>query len=156
MITQELYIPRYDWCVRAYYAVSTYWAGKILRDLEGIGCRGLELATARKNLLAGDLDTGLTYSDISGHNSVMVISLTSSPAEFLNSWMHEMRHLSRHIEQACGISPYGEEAAYLAGEIGQRMFPVAKRFLCEHCRKELTYGEIHKHTDRRSRRHEVL
>lgn len=107
-----------------------------------------ELATARKNLTSGNLDTGLTYSNISGRNTVMVISLTSSPAEFLNSWLHEMRHLSRHIEQACAISPYGEEAAYLAGEIGQRMFPVAKRFICEHCRKELTYGKIHRHIDK--------
>lgn len=72
-----------------------------------------------------------------GRNTVMVISLTSTPAEFLNSWLHEMRHLSRHIELTCGISPYGEEAAYLAGDIGHRMFPVAKNFICEHCRKEL-------------------
>lgn len=67
----------------------------------------------------------------------MVISRTSTPAQFLNSWLHEMRHLSRHIERACGISPYGEEAAYLAGDIGQRMFPVARKFICEHCRKRL-------------------
>lgn len=51
--------------------------------------------------------------------------------------VHEMRHLSRHIERACGISPYGEDAAYLAGDIGQRMFPVARKFICEHCRKRL-------------------
>lgn len=148
MITQEFYIPRYGWCVKAYYAVTTYWVGMILRDLMAIGCSGNELATARKNLASGNLDTGLTYSDFAGRNAVMVISLTSSPAEFLNSWLHEMRHLSRHIEQACAISPYGEEAAYLAGEIGQRMFPVAKRFICEHCRKELTYGKIHRHIDK--------
>lgn len=137
MITQEFYIPRYDWCVKSYYAVSTYWVDKILRDLMAIGCHGKELDTARGNLAAGDLDTGLTYSDMSGRNSVMVISLTSSPAQFLNSWLHEMRHLSRHIEWTWGISPYGEEAAYLAGEIGQRMFPVARKFICEHCRKAL-------------------
>ena len=100
-------------------------------------CRGKDLETARRNLMAGNLNTGLTYSDFAGRNTVMVISLTSTPAEFLNSWLHEMRHLSRHIEQAFGISPYGEEAAYLAGDIGQRMFPVAKNFICEHCRKEL-------------------
>lgn len=105
------------------------------RSLMSIGCAGMDLLRARHNLTVGDLDTGLTNSDFAGRNTVMVISLTSSPAEFLNSWLHEMRHLSRHIEQACGISPYGEEAAYLAEEIGQRMFPVAKRFICEHCKR---------------------
>ena len=59
-----------------------------------------------------------------------------------------MRHLTRHIEQANGIDPYGEEAAngidpygeeaaYLAGSVGQKMFPVARKFICEHCRKHL-------------------
>lgn len=137
MIVQDIYIEKYDWCVKIYYAVSTYLVKHILQDLRAIGCNGRELEKAERNLSAGNLNTGLTYSDFNGHNSVMVISLTSTPAQFLNSWLHEMRHLSRHIEQACGISPYGEEAAYLAGDIGQRMFPVAKKFICEHCRKDL-------------------
>ncbi len=67
----------------------------------------------------------------------MVIALTSSPAQFQNSLDHEKGHLCRHISRAFGIDPYSEEEQYLAGEIGQSMFPVAKRFLCEHCRKEL-------------------
>lgn len=137
MIVQDIYIENYDWCVKIYYAVSTYWVEQILEDLRSIGCHGRELEKAERNLSAGNLNTGLTYSDFNGHNSVMVISLTSTPDEFLNSWLHEMRHLSRHIEQTFGISPYGEEAAYLAGDIGQRMFPIAKKFICEHCRKEL-------------------
>lgn len=137
MIVQDIYLPKYEWHVRVYYAVTTYWAERIIADMEDIGCSGERLYRAYRSLLKGDLNTGLTYSDFAGHNSVMVISLTSTPAQFLNSWLHEMRHLSRHIEQACGISPYGEEAAYLAGDIGQRMFPVAKKFICEHCRKNL-------------------
>lgn len=46
-------------------------------------------------------------------------------------------HLCRHISKAFGIDPYGEEAQYLSGYVGQKMFPVAKKFLCEHCRKGL-------------------
>lgn len=45
----------------------------------------------------------------------------------------EKGHLCRHISQAFGIDPYGEEAQYLSGYVGQKMFPVAKKFLCEHC-----------------------
>lgn len=137
MITQDFYLPKYDWHVRVYYAVTTYWRDRILKDLYHIGCRGVELARARENLTDGLMNTGITYSNLRNGETVMVISLTSSPAEFLNSWLHEMRHLSRHIEQSRGISPYGEEAAYLAGTIGQKMFPVAKSFICEHCREKL-------------------
>ena len=137
MIVQDFELPEYGWSVRVYYAVTTYWAERIIRDLVRIGCHDTELRRAYDNLLRGDLNTGITYSNTAAGETVMVISLTSTPAQFLNSWLHEMRHLSRHIERACGISPYGEEAAYLAGDIGQRMFPVARKFICEHCRKRL-------------------
>lgn len=135
MIRQDFYLPKYDWRVRTYYAVTTYWAGRILSDMVRIRCRGIELAKAWRNLRSGDLNTGITYSNFHTGETVMVISRTSSPEEFLNSWEHEKKHLARHIEQACGIDPFGEEAAYLEGEIAQRMFPVAKRFICEHCRE---------------------
>lgn len=135
MIRQEIYIPKYDWRVRIYYAMTTYWAGRILSDMERIGCRGSGLAKAWRNLRSGDLNTGLTYSNFQTGETVMVISLTSSPEEFLNSWEHEKKHLARHIEQSYGIDPFGEEAAYLEGTIAQKMFPVAKRFICEHCRE---------------------
>lgn len=138
MMVQDFYLPRYDWHVRAYYAVTTYWSGRILRDLSRIGCRGRNLKRAKYNLDAGRLDTGLTYSNFWLGETVIVLSLTTSPEEFLNSWLHEMRHLTRHIEQSFGIDPYGEEAAYLAGSVGQNMFPVAKMFICPHCRNHLT------------------
>ena len=42
-----------------------------------------------------------------------------------------------HICSAYGIDPFGEEYQYLTGEIGQKMFKIARRFLCEHCRNSL-------------------
>lgn len=137
MITQDFYLPRYGWHVRVYYAVTTYWRDRILHDLQRIGCRGDQLERARRNLTDGFRNTGLTYTNFEDGETVMVISLTSSPAEFLNSWEHEKKHLARHVEQAFGIDPYSEEAAYLEGGIAQKMFPVAKNFLCEHCWEEL-------------------
>lgn len=142
MIIQDFYIPQYDWHIRVYYAVTTYWTDDIILDLRRIGCAGNTLRRAYENLERGDLNTGLTYSN--NGESVMVISKTSTPAQFLNSWMHELRHLSRHIEQSCGISPYGEEAAYLAGDIAQRMFPIAQEFICQHCREGLYKKFQHK------------
>lgn len=135
MIVQDFYIGRYGWHVRVYYAVTTYWAGWIAGDLESIGCRGYDLERACRSLESGDLNTGITYSNNRMRETVMVIALTSSPEEFQNSFDHEKGHLCRHISKVFGIDPYGEEEQYLSGEIGQKMFPVAKRFLCEHCRK---------------------
>lgn len=137
MIVQDFYIPKYDWRVRVYYAVTTYWTSEILCELHRIGCRGEDFKQAYRNLSSGALNTGLTYSDFEDRETVMVIALTSSPGEFQNSWDHEKGHLCRHISQVFKIDPYGEEAQYLSGEVGQKMFPIAKNFLCEHCRKNL-------------------
>lgn len=152
MIVQDFDIGRYGWRVRVYYAVTTYHAGRILSDLYRIGCRGRQLAQARDNLTSGYLDTGITYSNFARCETVMVISLTTTPAEFLNSWEHEKKHLARHIEQAFGLNPYSEDAAYLEGEIAMQMFDVAHKFLCEHCRSALMkkYHGKHRQTDRDS------
>lgn len=90
MIVQEFYIPKYgDWHVKVYYAVHTYWADRIIMDLYRIGCRGDSLKRAYRNLTEGRMNTGLTYSDYRKRETVMVISLTSTPEEFQNSWDHE-------------------------------------------------------------------
>ena len=137
MIRQEIYLPKYDWMVRIYYSVTTYWTSRIIFDLRAIGCRGTHLENARASLARHELDTGLTYSDFEGRRTVMVISRASSASEFLNSWIHEMLHLCRHVCRAFGIDPYGEEAAYLSGDVGQKMFRVAKRFVCDCCRGKM-------------------
>lgn len=39
--------------------------------------------------------------------------------------------------ETLNLDVFGEEYEYLVGDIGQEMFPVAKQFFCEHCRKDL-------------------
>lgn len=136
MMVQDFFIDGYGWHVRVYYSTDGRSAGTVLGDLVAIGCRGVELSKARDNLSRGGLDTGLTYSNFSTRETVMALSAASSPAQFLNSWTHEMLHLCRHVSRRFGLDPYGEEAAYLSGSVAQKMFPVARKFLCEHCRKE--------------------
>lgn len=137
MIAQDFYLPRYGWHVRVYYAVTTYRAKEIVTGLRMLGCSGERLKRAKRNLEESRLDTGLTFSNLKMKETLMVISMTSTPGQFLNSWTHEMFHLCRHVARCFYVDPYGEEAAYLAGTVGQKMFPVAKKFLCEHCKDEL-------------------
>lgn len=141
MIRQTIYLGNYDWTVTIYYAVTSVWSERILGELADMGCSDKDYNRARQNLESGNLNTGLTFSSARFHESLMVIGLTSSPEEFASTYDHEKGHLARQICQAFGINPYGEEAQYLAGDIGRKMFPVAKRFLCEHCRAKMTYNK---------------
>lgn len=137
MIRQEIELPRYRWRVVIYYAVTKIYCDDIMDDLREIGCRGIDLAVAYNNLSEGRVNTGLTFSNYDLRETVMVIARTSTPAEFANSYDHERKHLEAHIADAYELDPYGEDIAYLCGDIGQRMFPVSQKFMCEHCRCEL-------------------
>ncbi len=131
MIRQQFDISKYDWKVEVYYAVDCYYTDEIMGRLYDIGCRGDDLQTAYENLSAGKPDTGLTYSNYGTRQTVMVIGITSSAAQFQNSYDHERKHLEAHIAAALGIDPWGEEICYLSGEIGQLMFEKARLMLCD-------------------------
>lgn len=136
MLIQDFYLEDWDWTVKVFYAVDTYYLDEILGELESIGCTGYELVKAEETLSSGDYNLGLTYSNLLGRCSIVVIGLTSSPAEFQNTFDHEKGHLAMHICNALEMDVFGEEFEYLVGEIGLQMFPYAKHFLCEHCRKD--------------------
>ena len=140
MIVQNIYIKDWNWRVTVFYAVTTYYLDEILDELEKIGCSDRKLKEIEDSLLTEQYDIGFTYSNVKDRCSVLVIGLTSSPAEFQNTFDHEKGHLAMHICETDQINPFSEEFQYLTGEIGRAMFPIAKNFLCVHCRIKLKDG----------------
>ena len=130
MIYRELNIPQYNWLVHVFYHVTCYWTDEIMDCLKNIGCPPQKLKESYRNLKACKLNTGLTYSNYHLRESVMVIGKTSSPDEFSDSLMHELRHLEDHIAVACKIPTGGEEIAYLAGYIGKKLSKDVQMFIC--------------------------
>lgn len=118
-----------------YYAVDTYYMDEILEELEMIGCTYAD--EIEEDLTQHPYNNGLTYSNMRRRVSIMVIGLTETPDEFQNTYDHEKGHLAMHIAEEDQMDVFGEEFQYLAGEIGKQTFPIAKRFMCEHCRKNL-------------------
>lgn len=137
MIERKINIHRYDWMLNIYYAVTQYHAVHIMNDLMRIYCPEKIMKRVYSNLRRKTMDTGFTYSNKRMRETVMVIGLHSSPAEFLNSLEHEMRHLIDDICSASGINSSGEEVAYLTGDINQLITPDVQLFMCDCHRKEL-------------------
>ena len=135
MIRQDVYLERWDWYVILYYAVDTYYMNEILEELEMIGCTYAD--EIEEDLTQHPYNNGLTYSNMRRRVSLVVIGLTETPDEFQNTYDHEKGHLAMHIAEEDRMDVFGEEFQYLAGEIGKQTFPIAKRFMCEHCRKDL-------------------
>ena len=109
----------------------------IIDQLKDLGCSESDIESAVDVLGSGDENRGITFSNSSNRESIIVIGETSCPAEFAHSFDHEKLHLAMHIARINNIDPFSEELAYLVGDIGFKTFPIAKFFLCEHCREEL-------------------
>ena len=115
-----------------YYAVDTYYMDEILDELEMIGCTYAD--EIEEDLTQQPYNNGLTYSNMRRRVSLIVIGLTETPDEFQNTYDHEKGHLAMHIAEEDQMDV---EFQYLVGEIGKQTFPIARRFMCEHCRKDL-------------------
>ena len=138
MIRQLIVLPHYgDWEIYAYYATTRYSVDEIMETLCKIGIDAKSAKKAFENLSRGELDTGLCYTNYRTRQSVLVIALTSSSAEFINSWHHELEHLEGHISTVFNLAPTGEEVAYLSGELAMEMYPKIKHLLCDCCRKKI-------------------
>lgn len=134
MIRQEIYLPKYQWRVTAYYSVSCYWTKEIMGELIRLCAGEAVLKSAYENLTSCSLDTGLCFSNGSMRESVLVIAKTSSAEEFFNSFEHEFQHLKGHIATTLGLDPNGEAVAYMSGELARETFPAIRHLLCDCCR----------------------
>lgn len=130
MRTVKLYISKIDWEVIMYFAVTAYHIDDIVHSLEEIYCPDDILLQAKEHLAKGKLDTGLTYSNKALRKSVMVVGLTSSPAQFLNSFEHELRHLVDDIADTDDMPLAGEAVAYLTGDLNSDLWPTIHEFIC--------------------------
>lgn len=137
LLCQEFRLENWDWFVKVFYVVDYIPIDFVIAELEGIGCDQKDIDAAMEVLDSGEDNRGITFSSDKDRESIIVIGETSCPAQFSNSFDHEKLHLTMHIARVNKIDPFGEELAYLAGEIGLLTFPIAKHFLCEHCREDL-------------------
>ena len=133
MIRQIIYVHRYDWTVVAFYNADRWDADRILDEIYDLGISNESINKAADNLYAGLKDTGLTYTNAKERTTIIVLSRTSSKAEFANSWVHEIGHCSKHIALAYGLDCNGEEVNYLGGELAREMQPIAARLMCPTC-----------------------
>ena len=133
MLRQRIYVPKYDWEVVVFYESDRHDAPAILREMDEIGVDEYTYIKANNNLRMGHKDTGLTYTNAKERVSVIVLSRTSSKAEFANTWFHELIHCSMHIARENGLSPDGEAVAYVGGELARSMQPIAARLMCPTC-----------------------
>lgn len=135
MIRQTAYLPEYDWVIKAYFAVSSYWTDEIMAELAFAGADEEQMWKSYYSLSSGNLDEGICFSGADTRTSILVVAKTSSAAEFYNSTTHEFCHLAAQIAHIVGVDPSGEEVAYMVGEMARDFYPNIRHLLCDCCRR---------------------
>ncbi len=135
MIRQRFYHKPTDWRFYVYYVVTKPHADEILECLAEIGCDEDNLAKAHGNLTSGKCDTGLTYTNQSTHETVVVIAKTSTALEFFLSITHEFGHAANHIAQYYGLPLGGEDVRYICDGLLEKTWEISHELLCDCCRK---------------------
>ena len=130
MIKQSFYIDKYDWQVVVLYETSSNDTNYIISTLKRNNAKASILNIAYNNIIANNLNTGFTYSDLDKHKTIIIISKTTSKSELINTIVHEANHLQSHIATAFNLDEKGEEVCYLIGGIVKTMFRVFSKIIC--------------------------
>lgn len=129
MILQYFKLPEYNWEVCAYYDVDPTCKNVIIDQLEEMGCKDEYIERSLDIIGRKVPNTGFTYSNCFSKESVIVISSCTSKEQFMNTLVHEARHLQQHIQDTYGLSDYSEDIYYLIGTIVQIMYRKSKSLL---------------------------
>lgn len=131
MISKELFIEKYDWTLYIHYAVTCYHKQIIMNELMDVNAPIHLMGRVEKNIDKCDMNTGFTYSNCKQRETVTVIGLHSSCAQFLNSLEHELRHLVDDIAKTYDLDMGGEDVAYLTGDINEMIIEDVQQFICD-------------------------
>lgn len=63
--------------------------------------------------------------------SIVAIGKADSKKQFLNTIVHEAKHVQSHICMYYDVPEDGEDAAYLIGYIVMKMFDCFKQIICQ-------------------------
>ena len=93
------------------------------------------ISNVSKNVYAGKLNEGFTFSEPSLRRTVFATGETTTGPEMLNTIVHEIVHIAQHISEEDGIDPLSEEMAYLCGDITSTVSDIVCELSCPHCNR---------------------
>lgn len=127
MTAQYIQLGDRDWNVLVYYNVDKYDLVEVADSLKQLDCPKKDLVKALKVLRRKN--TGFTFSNTDYKMSIVCIGEATSIGEFVNTSIHEAKHVQSHICAYYGIDEDTETAAYLIGHLVHRMYKMLENIL---------------------------
>lgn len=119
MLTQYFFIEDYDWSVHAFYYVEPIDRYKLIHIFKKFNYNNV---VPDINMIVSVTNGGYCYTNYSDKRSIMVVNKASNSSQMHNTIVHELNHLSSHIEEYYNIDPHSERASYLIGGLAQVVY----------------------------------
>lgn len=81
------------------------------------------------NVYLGKKNTGFTHTDFNKRRSIVGISISTNKEQFINTIVHEAKHIQSHICKYYNVKEDSEDAAYLIGYIIEKMYSVFREII---------------------------
>lgn len=123
------------WDVVFYFSFDSSDMERILDALLWADAPDSIISNVSENVSAGRYNEGFCFSNPRKRRTVVGVGDTSTGSEFLDTTIHEIVHVTQDIAHTDGIEPWGEDFAYLAGDISRCVSDVVCEMSCPHCRR---------------------
>ena len=121
MMHFEVYLDKIDWGIECYVTTDTLQINKIMCRLRQLECSD-QIMVRAYTILEDQEKSGFAYSNPKMRKSLMIINMSTSMDEFINTYNHEKNHIEMHICDTLNIDPFSEEASDLSGYIAQSFY----------------------------------
>ena len=131
MISRKVHIRH--WTILFLFSFDQYDMESIYDALLWAEAPDSIISNVSENVYAGNLNEGFTFSEPSLRRTVFATGLAESGPEVLDSVVHEIIHICQHIALEDGIDPFGEQFAYLGGDVSREISDIVCELSCPHC-----------------------
>ena len=128
MIHRVISIGR--WVVDFLFATDDYDIDGVLGCLYDVGASDSVMNRAEDLMRSCEYNCGLTYTNGYTRRAIVLIGPTTSGDEFINSLVHEVRHLSDAIAEGLGVPLNSERPAYISGDTVRSLAGIICRLGC--------------------------
>ena len=128
MITQYIQLGDREWGVLVCYNVETEEdLVEVIDFLKQLDCNKADIHAATTTLRKKN--TGFTYTNTDYKMSLVCIGRASNVGQFVNTVVHEAKHVQSHVCSYYDIKESSEDAAYLMGYLVQKMYKMLEKIL---------------------------
>ena len=127
MTAQYIQLGDRDWNVLIYYNVQPEDFVEVADSLEQLDCSREELKMALRTLRKKN--TGFTFSNDDYKMSIVCIGEATNVGQFVNTTIHEAKHVQSHVCSYYNIKENSEAAAYLIGHLVHKMYEMLEKII---------------------------